>query len=65
MEALNGVKHESSEVECGLVDLLNFSSIQQFAQKIVSRGVAIDALFNNAGVIMREFIESPDGLESR
>jgi short-subunit dehydrogenase len=65
VDVLNSLKCESTTVEGGIIDLASFASVQEFAKKLLKRGIAIDVLINNAGVIMTEFVETADGLETR
>jgi len=53
----------SSELEVMELDLSSFQSIRNFAAELKQRGERIDALFNNAGVISRNFCLTEDGWE--
>lgn len=49
-------------VDIAELDLSSFASVRSFAEGL--SGVPLDALFNNAGIINREYSITPDGLEN-
>ncbi len=53
----------SDSVHIYYVDLADQSSIRQVAGAIKANHQRLDALINNAGILMRDYRESPDGFE--
>ena len=52
-------------VECWTVDLANFKSISEFANRFDREGGGrLDILVENAGVLQSEYIPTVDGWES-
>ena len=45
------------------LDLANLSSIEEFADRVKTEGVQIEALINNAGVMSKCYAETADGFE--
>lgn len=46
------------------LDLNSFASVRNFAARLISSGMTLEGLFNNAGVIARGHIVTEDGFES-
>lgn len=58
MEISGSTNNQNIEVE--RLDLASFKSIRAFAKRILQRGIVIDALINNAGVLLDKPEETED-----
>ena len=57
-------RHPGATIEVRQLDLCRMHSVRVFAADIITEGLPIAGLFNNAGMISREgYTESPDSLE--
>lgn len=57
-------QHSGADLEVRRLDLADLSSVQEFAEQLISEGQPIDLLLNNAGVMMLpQRYETADGFE--
>ena len=59
-----GGKLSSSTIEVLELDMMNFSSVKSFAQKVDSKFSEVHDVVLNAGMAASKYIESPEGWES-
>lgn len=50
-------------VECGDLDLASFDSVERFADAFLARGIPLDSLVLNAGILSDQYAHTKDGLE--
>ena len=67
LDAVARIKAEqpSAAVEYRAIDLADLESVRAFAASIVSGGIAVDVLINNAGIMFPPRKLSPQGFESQ
>jgi NAD(P)-dependent dehydrogenase (short-subunit alcohol dehydrogenase family) len=67
LDAVARIKAEqpSAAVEYRAIDLADLESVRAFAASIVSGGIAVDVLINNAGIMFPPRRLSPQGFESQ
>jgi len=56
-------KTPSADVQTGIVDLADISSIRSYAEGFLQTEMTIDVLINNAGVMACPFMKTSDGFE--